>query len=144
MSGESPDPLAGASGLGRPYFPKEFPWPDLASLMLLNQSVIGYELKSESASWAGLNSKNDLKESKELFPPPNKGRSRHTIMPKGLTLALLLYGIWTLGASGLQGQTQPSVTLAWDPSTASDVSGYKVYYGGASQTYTNTISVGNV
>ncbi|MGO9204118.1 MAG: MBG domain-containing protein [Limisphaerales bacterium] len=38
-----------------------------------------------------------------------------------------------------QGQ---SVTLAWDPSTSPEVSGYNLYYGGASQTYTNMVAVG--
>ena len=37
-----------------------------------------------------------------------------------------------------------SVTLAWEWSTNSDVVGYNLYYGVASQTYTNRIQVGNV
>jgi hypothetical protein len=37
---------------------------------------------------------------------------------------------------------QSSLTLAWDPSSGSDVAGYNVYYGAASQTYTNTVSAG--
>lgn len=37
-----------------------------------------------------------------------------------------------------------SVTLAWNPSTNTDVAGYNIYYGSASGTYTNTVSVGNV
>ncbi len=37
-----------------------------------------------------------------------------------------------------------SVTLAWDPVTNADIAGYNVYYGSASQTYTNITSVGNV
>ena len=36
-----------------------------------------------------------------------------------------------------------SVTLAWDPSTSTNIAGYKVYYGPASRTYTNTLTVGN-
>lgn len=35
------------------------------------------------------------------------------------------------------------VTLAWDPSPDSSVTGYKIYYGIASGTYTNNISFGN-
>ena len=35
-----------------------------------------------------------------------------------------------------------SVTLAWDPSTSPEVAGYNLYYGGASQTYTNMVAVG--
>ena len=36
-----------------------------------------------------------------------------------------------------------SVTLAWDPSSSSDVTGYNVYYGPASRTYTNMVTAGN-
>ena len=36
-----------------------------------------------------------------------------------------------------------SVTLAWDPSADPTVTGYNVYYGGASGTYTNEICAGN-
>lgn len=35
-----------------------------------------------------------------------------------------------------------SVTLAWEPSPSTNVTGNKVYYGGASRTYTNSINVG--
>ena len=37
-----------------------------------------------------------------------------------------------------------SVTLAWDASPDASVTGYRVYYGGASGVYTNSASVGNV
>ena len=37
-----------------------------------------------------------------------------------------------------------SVTLAWDPSTDPTVVGYNIYYGAASRTYTNMISLGSV
>lgn len=37
-----------------------------------------------------------------------------------------------------------SVTLVWSPSANSSVAGYNIYYGGASRTYTNKISVGNM
>ncbi|MGA2661952.1 MAG: hypothetical protein ABSH34_31110, partial [Verrucomicrobiota bacterium] len=43
-------------------------------------------------------------------------------------------------AAYAQGQ---SVTLAWGPSTDPTVVGYNLYYGGASQTYTNTVAAGN-
>lgn len=36
-----------------------------------------------------------------------------------------------------------SVTLAWDPSPATEVTGYRVYYGTASGTYAAFLSVGN-
>lgn len=37
-----------------------------------------------------------------------------------------------------------SVPLAWNPSLDVNVAGYKIYYGVASQTYTNWVDVGNV
>jgi hypothetical protein len=40
-------------------------------------------------------------------------------------------------------QAGQSVTLAWNRSSDPTVAGYNVYYGGASGTYTNEISVGN-
>jgi len=41
------------------------------------------------------------------------------------------------------GATQ-RVTLAWNPSTSSDIAGYNLYYGVASHVYTNVLSFGNV
>lgn len=40
--------------------------------------------------------------------------------------------------------SSPSVTLAWDASPDSIVEGYRVYWGGASGSYTNSATVGNV
>ena len=37
-----------------------------------------------------------------------------------------------------------SVTLAWNPSAGANIAGYKIYYGAASLTYTNTTDVGNL
>ncbi len=37
-----------------------------------------------------------------------------------------------------------NVPLTWNASTDTNVVGYKIYYGGASQTYTNSLDVGNV
>jgi Fibronectin type III domain len=37
-----------------------------------------------------------------------------------------------------------SVTLTWQPSTDPAVAGYKIYYGVASHTYTQVVTVGNV
>ena len=36
------------------------------------------------------------------------------------------------------------ITLAWDPSSGSDLAGYKLYYGTSSRTYSPTIDVGKV
>ena len=38
----------------------------------------------------------------------------------------------------------PSVTLAWNASTSTDATGYRIYYGAASRNYTNSIVAGNV
>jgi hypothetical protein len=37
-----------------------------------------------------------------------------------------------------------SVPLSWNPSADPNVAGYKIYYGGASGVYTNSVDVGNV
>ena len=37
-----------------------------------------------------------------------------------------------------------SVTLSWNSSSDTNVVGYKIHYGGASQVYTNTVICGNV
>ncbi|ADE16336.1 Fibronectin type III domain protein [Nitrosococcus halophilus Nc 4] len=36
-----------------------------------------------------------------------------------------------------------TITIAWDPSTSPDVSGYKLHYGKVSGQYTNSVDVGN-
>ena len=38
----------------------------------------------------------------------------------------------------------PTVQLTWDASPSTNVAGYNLYYGGASTTYTNMTSLGNV
>jgi fibronectin type 3 domain-containing protein len=35
------------------------------------------------------------------------------------------------------------IKLAWDANTESDLSGYKVYYGTSSQSYSGSVDVGN-
>ncbi len=40
--------------------------------------------------------------------------------------------------------TASSVQLAWDPSPDSTVTGYKIYWGGATHSYSNVVDVGNV
>jgi len=56
------------------------------------------------------------------------------------TFLAALLGCSILGSAA---HAQSSVTLAWDPSSADDVAGYNLYYGVASRTYTNEISVGD-
>ena len=57
-----------------------------------------------------------------------------------LLLALLHNPVETLGAT-LPGSS--SVPLAWDISPSPGVTGYRVYYGAASGSYTNSVVVGN-
>jgi len=40
--------------------------------------------------------------------------------------------------------SEAKVSLAWDPSSNSNVAGYKLYYGNSSRTYESSIDVGNV
>jgi hypothetical protein len=57
-----------------------------------------------------------------------------------LLFALLFNSVQALGATPPAGQ---SVILTWNPNTNSYVTGYNVYYGVASNTYTNMINAGN-
>ena len=52
--------------------------------------------------------------------------------------------VLVLAALAASAQGQNSVTLAWNPDAGTDIAGYKIYYGVASRTYTNTNNVGNV
>jgi len=54
-------------------------------------------------------------------------------------ISLLLIGFSTFAQTGTG-----SVTLSWYPSPSTNVTGYKVYFGLASRTYTTSIDVGNV
>ncbi len=40
-------------------------------------------------------------------------------------------------------QAAPSITLKWDPSRASDVAGYRLYYGTSSRGYTQKLDIGS-
>jgi PKD repeat protein len=53
--------------------------------------------------------------------------------------------VWILGLTLLLFATNTyagQVSLAWDPSSSSNLAGYRLYYGQASQTYTSHIDVG--
>ena len=54
----------------------------------------------------------------------------------------VLAGLALLTVSAF-GQTGSSVTLAWNPSTSTQVAGYYLYYGAASGVYTNQLRPGN-
>lgn len=57
---------------------------------------------------------------------------------------VLLCGFIAAQTASLPCEAQSSVTLAWNPSASTDVVGYNIYYGVASQTYTNSVAVGDV
>jgi fibronectin type 3 domain-containing protein len=61
-----------------------------------------------------------------------------TVLGTILSLALLLNPVQALSVTG------NGVTLAWDRSPDSSVTGYRIYYGAASGNYTNSVAVGNV
>ena len=46
--------------------------------------------------------------------------------------------------AGLVGTRAASISLAWNPSSDTNVTGYNIYYGTASGVYTNEAAVGNV
>lgn len=57
-------------------------------------------------------------------------------------VAVVCGGIFSL--TPLSAEAVGNVTLAWDPSTSTNIVGYSIYYGTASTSYTNMIPVGNV
>ncbi len=59
-------------------------------------------------------------------------------------VARFLGMVLILTAFTASAQGQSSVTLAWDPSPGSAIAGYRLYEGGASRTYTNVITAGNM
>ena len=56
-----------------------------------------------------------------------------------IVMALALFGAF----SPLRVSAADGVTLAWDPSSDPTVTGYNLYYGGATGTYTNTVNAGS-
>jgi hypothetical protein len=59
-------------------------------------------------------------------------------------MAALLGICLALAIGKADAQTSTSVTLAWNPSSGSGISGYRLYQGVATRSYTNSITVGNV
>src|ERR1035437_1786434 len=58
-------------------------------------------------------------------------------------LKLILNGA-VMGFFPFRVQAGQSVTLNWDSSSAANVAGYKIYYGTASHSYSQVVTVGNV
>src|SRR5437867_3915450 len=70
--------------------------------------------------------------------------SEDVVRRRGRLKSLVIHLCGFLAASiPLSGFALTSITVAWDPSASPNVTGYKVYYGAATGTYTNTVSVGN-
>jgi hypothetical protein len=78
----------------------------------------------------------------EHSPPRADGRDRR--LSRGLRVASLVAVAVAVLSLNAVAQTTTSVTLAWSPSSANNIAAYKVYYGVASNTYTNIVPVGNV
>jgi fibronectin type 3 domain-containing protein len=66
------------------------------------------------------------------------------INPKAKANARLIMGSCLGVLACLQNAHGASVTLAWDPNPETDLAGYRVYYGTASRSYSQTNSAGNV
>lgn len=62
----------------------------------------------------------------------------------GKHLACLSLSVVLMGFSLASIQAGQNVTLAWSPSNDANTTGYKIYYGLASHTYTQSVDVGNV
>jgi hypothetical protein len=69
----------------------------------------------------------------------------HALVSVNWRRSLALLAFWTglLTLSPLTSFGTPSITLAWDPSADPSVIGYRVYYGGATRAYTNSVSAGS-
>ncbi|MBI5584658.1 MAG: fibronectin type III domain-containing protein [Deltaproteobacteria bacterium] len=59
-----------------------------------------------------------------------------------LVLSLMLFGLAAVLFGGLEVKAE-QVTLAWDPNTESDLAGYRIHLGTASNAYQAVIDVGN-
>ena len=73
-----------------------------------------------------------------LMPPPFTRRARSTLGFLVWTLLLLC----ALAPSAFGQTNAPSVTLAWDPVTDSNLAGYKLHYGSSKGQYMHVIGVG--
>jgi len=62
-------------------------------------------------------------------------RERHASLASLLFISFLALLPWSSVAA-------PSITLAWNASTGTNVAGYHLYYGGTSGSYTNTVDAG--
>jgi hypothetical protein len=72
------------------------------------------------------------------WPARIKGLTK--VLKGALFLTLLFNCIQAMGVTVPAGQ---SVTLAWEPSSDTNVVGYNIYYGMTSHTYSNMVNVGN-
>ena len=64
---------------------------------------------------------------------------------RGVHLTIFWAGIFSIAVTmTLPTFASQSVELSWTPSSSPDVVGYDIYYGGASDNYTNEISAGKL
>lgn len=72
-----------------------------------------------------------------------KVRSRRGRRAAGATFALRVMALWIVMAFFVFPLAEAaSVWLRWDANPDPDTKGYKVYYGGATRTYTNVVDAG--
>jgi hypothetical protein len=74
------------------------------------------------------------------FQRPDAGSIKASLT---LDVGRILGAVFLLVALTMSVLGQNSVTLAWDRDVGTNIAGYKLYYGVACRTYTNTINVGN-
>ena len=69
-----------------------------------------------------------------LVATPDRGRNAALVTLLSTSLLVL---------APFSGLASNSVSLAWNPSTGTNIAGYHIYYGGASGAYTNIVNAGN-
>jgi hypothetical protein len=78
-----------------------------------------------------------FRSAREIQMGARRPTSSHPVLAR-----ILLGAVFMLASHALLRASD--VTLAWDANTETDLKGYKVYYGSASGSYSETIDVGNV
>jgi hypothetical protein len=89
---------------------------------------------------------NTIFEEKTTFPCEVLNRPSRIMGSTKVLTAIFFFALFynSIQAFGVTLPTGQSVSLTWNSNTGPNIAGYNVYYGGASGTYTNMISVSNV
>ncbi len=66
-----------------------------------------------------------------------------SVCRRGRQVALVILTNVALALFAPASASAANVTLGWDPSTATNIAGYNLYYGGTTGTYTNVVTAGN-